>query len=117
MNFGNQLCWVSGVRDYIHVMDLAEGHVAALDNLNEGVRIYYLGTGHGASVLELVYAFEVANDVEVAYEIVDLRPGDIASSYADASKAERELGWTAMRDIVAMCHDACRFEQICEVKS
>lgn len=111
--FGNDYPTVdgTGVRDYIHVMDLAEGHVAALDNLSEGVHIYNLGTGQGTSVLELVKAFEEANDIEVPYEIVDRRPGDIASCYADASKAERELGWTAKRDIVAMCRDAWRFEK------
>jgi UDP-glucose 4-epimerase len=111
--FGNDYPTVdgTGVRDYIHVMDLAEGHVAALDNLTEGVHIYNLGTGQGTSVLELVKAFEEANDIEVPYEIVDRRPGDIASCYADASKAERELGWTAKRDIVAMCRDAWRFEK------
>lgn len=101
----------TGVRDYIHVMDLAEGHVAALGNLTEGVHIYNLGTGQGTSVLELVRGFEEANDIEVLYEIVDRRPGDIYSCYADAAKAERELGWTAKRDIVTMCRDAWRFEK------
>ncbi len=111
--FGNDYPTVdgTGVRDYIHVMDLAEGHVAALDHLTEGVHIYNLGTGKGTSVLELVKAFEEANDIEVPYEIVERRPGDIAECYADASKAERELGWTAKRDIVAMCRDAWRFEK------
>lgn len=101
----------SGVRDYIHVLDLAEGHVAALENLTEGVHVYNLGTGKGTSVLELVKAFEEANDIEVPYEIVDRRPGDIASCYADTSKAKRELGWTARRDIIAMCRDSWRFEK------
>jgi UDP-glucose 4-epimerase len=111
--FGNDYPTVdgTGVRDYIHVLDLAEGHVAALENLTEGVHVYNLGTGKGTSVLELVKAFEEANDVEVPYEIVDRRPGDIASCYADASKAKRELGWTAKRDIIAMCRDAWRFEK------
>ncbi|MFE8701743.1 UDP-glucose 4-epimerase GalE [Cytobacillus sp. FJAT-54145] len=111
--FGNDYPTVdgTGVRDYIHVVDLAEGHVAALENLTEGVHVYNLGTGKGTSVLELVKAFEEANDIEVPYEIVDRRPGDIASCYADASKAERELGWTAKRDIIAMCRDAWRFEK------
>lgn len=110
--FGNDYPTVdgTGVRDYIHVLDLAEGHVAALENLTEGVHVYNLGTGKGTSVLELVKAFEEANDIEVPYEIVDRRPGDIASCYADASKAKRELGWTAKRDIIAMCRDAWRFE-------
>ncbi|WP_282154481.1 UDP-glucose 4-epimerase GalE [Cytobacillus gottheilii] len=101
----------TGVRDYIHVLDLAEGHVAALENLTEGVHVYNLGTGKGTSVLELVKAFEEANDIEVPYEIVDRRPGDIASCFADASKAKRELGWTVKRDIIAMCRDAWRFEK------
>lgn len=101
----------TGVRDYIHVIDLAQGHVAALDNLSVGVHIYNLGTGEGTSVLELVKAFEEANDIEVPYEIVDRRPGDIALCYADASKAKREIGWTAKRDIIAMCRDAWKFEK------
>lgn len=101
----------TGVRDYIHVVDLAEGHVAALDNLTSGVHIYNLGTGEGTSVLQLVKAFEEANGIEVPYEIVDRRPGDIASCYADASKAKKELGWTAKLGIVDMCRDAWRFEE------
>ncbi|MEC1741735.1 UDP-glucose 4-epimerase GalE [Schinkia azotoformans] len=110
--FGNDYPTVdgTGVRDYIHVVDLAESHVAALDNLKAGVHIYNLGTGKGTSVLELVKAFEEANDIEIPYEIVERRPGDIASCYADASKAKRELGWTAKRDMIAMCRDAWRFE-------
>ena len=110
--FGNDYPTVdgTGVRDYIHVVDLAEGHVAALDHLTAGVHIYNLGTGQGTSVLQLVKAFEEANGIVVPYEIVDRRPGDIASCYADASKAKRELGWTAKRDIIAMCRDAWRFE-------
>ncbi|MFJ5768873.1 UDP-glucose 4-epimerase GalE [Psychrobacillus sp. NPDC093180] len=111
--FGNDYPTIdgTGIRDYIHVVDLAEGHVAALENLTEGVHIYNLGTGKGTSVLELVRAFEEANGIEVPYEIVDRRPGDIASCYADASKAKRELGWTAKRDIIAMCWDSWRFEK------
>jgi len=104
----------TGVRDYIHVMDLAEGHVVALNNLSEGVHIYNLGTGHGTSVLELVHAFIDVNGVDVPYKIVERRPGDVPECYADASKAKRELGWTAKRDIIAMCKDAWRFEQRCE---
>ncbi|MCM3386850.1 UDP-glucose 4-epimerase GalE [Ureibacillus chungkukjangi] len=111
--FGNDYPTVdgTGVRDYIHVVDLAEGHVAALEKLTEGVHVYNLGTGNGTSVLELVKAFEDANDIEVPYEIVDRRPGDIASCYADASKAKKELAWTAKRDIITMCRDAWRFER------
>lgn len=101
----------TGVRDYIHVVDLAVGHVAAIENLTEGVHIYNLGTGQGTSVLELVKAFEEANDIEVPYEIVSRRFGDIAECYADASKAERELGWTAKRNLIAMCRDSWRFEK------
>lgn len=111
--FGNDYPTIdgTGVRDYIHVMDLAEGHVAALDHLAEGVHIYNLGTGHGTSVLELVQAFEEANGINVPYEIVERRSGDIAICYADASKAEEELGWVAKRDLVEMCRDAWRFEK------
>lgn len=111
--FGNDYPTVdgTGVRDYIHVVDLAEGHVAAVEKLTPGVHIYNLGTGKGTSVLELVKAFEEANEIKVPYEIVARRPGDIAECYADASKAERELGWKAKRDIVAMCRDAWRFEK------
>ena len=111
--FGNDYPTVdgTGVRDYIHVVDLAEGHVAALENLTEGVHVYNLGTGKGTSVLELVKAFGEANDIKVPYEIVDRRPGDIASCYADASKAKRELGWIAKRDLISMCRDAWRFEK------
>jgi UDP-glucose 4-epimerase len=111
--FGNDYPTVdgTGVRDYIHVMDLAEGHVAALENLTEGVHIYNLGTGQGTSVLELVKAFEEANGIEVSYEVVDRRPGDIASCYADVSKAKQEIGWTAKRDLIAMCCDSWGFEK------
>lgn len=101
----------TGIRDYIHVLDLAEGHVAALDNLREGAHVYNLGTGKGTSVIELVKAFEKANEIQVPYEIVNRRRGDIASCYADAAKAKRELGWIAKRDIIAMCRDAWRFEK------
>lgn len=101
----------TGVRDYIHVMDLAYGHVSALTNLTEGVHVYNLGTGQGTSVLQLVKAFEQANGIAVPYEIVDRRPGDIAVCYADVSKANKELGWTAKLDIITMCRDAWRFEQ------
>jgi UDP-glucose 4-epimerase len=111
--FGNDYPTVdgTGVRDYIHVLDLADGHVAAIEKLTEGVHVYNLGTGQGTSVLQIVKAFEEANGIEVPYEIVDRRPGDIAECYADASKAERELGWTAKKGIVEMCRDAWRFEK------
>lgn len=111
--FGNDYPTVdgTGVRDYIHVVDLADAHVAALENLNGGVNIYNLGTGEGTSVLELVKAFEEANNIEVPFEIVNRRPGDIAFSYADISKAKRELGWSAKLDIISMCRDTWRFEK------
>lgn len=101
----------TGVRDYIHVMDLAEGHVAALEGLTPGKHIYNLGTGCGTSVFELVKAFEAANGVVVPYEITERRMGDIASCYADASKAKRELGWTAKRSLINMCESAWKFER------
>ncbi|MTD30762.1 UDP-glucose 4-epimerase GalE [Planomicrobium sp. YIM 101495] len=101
----------TGVRDYVHVADLADGHLAALNNLTQGVNIFNLGTGKGASVLELVKAFEKANGINIPYEITERRSGDIASCYADVSKAERELGWKAKRDVIDMCQDAWRFEK------
>ncbi|MPN58472.1 UDP-glucose 4-epimerase [bioreactor metagenome] len=91
-------------------MDLAEGHVAALDYLSEGVHIYNFGSGQGTSVLQLLKAFENTNSVKVPYEIVGRRPGDVAECFADASKAERELKWEAKRGIEAMCRDAWRFQ-------
>lgn len=100
----------TGVRDYIHVMDLAEGHVAALHHLDHGVQIYNLGTGKGTSVLQLIKAFEEANGVPIHYVVTPRRPGDIAENYADTSKAESELGWKAKRDVIDMCRDAWRFE-------
>jgi UDP-glucose 4-epimerase len=111
--FGNDYETIdgTGVRDYIHVADLAEGHVAAIEKLTEGIHIYNLGTGQGTSVLQLIHAFEEVNNIKVPYEIVGRRPGDIASCYADASKAERELGWKARRGIKEMCRDAWRFEK------
>lgn len=111
--FGNDYPTVdgTGVRDYIHVMDLAEGHVAALEKLAPGVHIYNLGTGRGTSVLQLVKAFEEANGIKIPYEIVGRRSGDIAECYADVSKAERELGWKAKRGISEMVKDAWQFER------
>ena len=99
------------VRDYIHVCDLAEGHVVALNKLTKGIHIYNLGTGQGTSILQLIKVFEDANGIKIPREIAARRPGDIAECYADASKAERELGWTAKRDLVDMCRDAWRFEK------
>ena len=111
--FGNDYPTVdgTGVRDYIHVVDLAEGHVTAIEKLTEGVCIYNLGTGQGTSVLQLVQAFEEVNNIKIPYEIVDRRSGDIAECFADASKAEREIGWKAKRGIKEMCRDAWKFEK------
>ncbi len=92
-------------------MDLAEGHVAALDRLTPGIHIYNLGTGHGTSVMQLIKAFEKVNNVTIPYEIVQRRPGDIAVCYADASKANKELGWTAKRGLLEMSRDAWLFEK------
>ena len=102
----------TGVRDYIHVVDLAVGHVLALKKLeqNPGVVTYNLGTGQGYSVLEIVKAFGVAAEKEIPYEIVDRRPGDIAACYADPAKAAKELGWTAARGIEDMCADGWRWQ-------
>ena len=102
----------TGVRDYIHVTDLAIGHLCAYKKAMgmTGVEIYNLGTGKGTSVLELVNAFISATGVNIPYSIVDARPGDVAYCYADASKAYRELGWKAERDIVKMCEDTWRWQ-------
>ncbi|NLL41909.1 MAG: UDP-glucose 4-epimerase GalE [Firmicutes bacterium] len=102
----------TGVRDYIHVVDLAEGHVAAVEQAAPGVHVYNLGTGKGTSVLELITAFEEANNLKIPYRITERRAGDIAECYADVSKAREELGWTAKRGVFEMCRDAWRFEQI-----
>ena len=102
----------TGVRDYIHVVDLARGHLAALDKLKEkpGVVTYNLGTGKGYSVLEVIKAFEKATGKEVPYEIVDRRPGDIAECWADPSKAKEELDWQAEYGIEGMCRDAWNWQ-------
>lgn len=101
----------TGVRDYIHVMDLAEGHVAALEYLKPGAHIYNLGTGKGISVLQLLQTFERVNDVSVPYEIVGRRPGDLAIIYADVRKAEKELNWKVKRSVEEMCKHAWNFEK------
>jgi UDP-glucose 4-epimerase len=103
----------TGIRDYIHVVDLAVGHIRALEKLtsNPGAAATYnLGTGRGYSVLEVVSAFEQASGKKVPYKIVERRPGDIATCYAAPSKAEKELGWTATRGIAEMCVDAWRWQ-------
>ncbi len=99
----------TGVRDYIHVVDLAKGHIKALENISKGVHTYNLGTGHGYSVLEIINAFEKVNGVKVNYQIVERRPGDIASCYADSTLAEKELHWKAEKEIDDMCRDAYNF--------
>ena len=102
----------TGVRDYIHVVDLAKGHVKALAKLEKGsgLNIYNLGTGTGYSVLDMVKSFEKANGVPVPYVIKDRRPGDIATCYADATKAKTELGWEAENGIEEMCRDSWRWQ-------
>jgi UDP-glucose 4-epimerase len=102
----------TGVRDYIHVVDLAKGHLAALDKLAEkpGLITHNLGTGQGYSVLEMAKAFEQTSGRDVPYRIVDRRPGDIAACYADPSLAEKELGWRAILGLEAMCQDAWRWQ-------
>ncbi len=103
----------TGVRDYIHVVDLAIGHVKALKKIEEnaGLKIYNLGTGHGYSVLDIVKNFEEANGVKIPYEIQGRRPGDIATCYADASLAKEELGWEAQYGIREMCEDSWRWQK------
>jgi len=103
----------TGVRDYIHVVDLADGHVKALKAIenNCGYAVYNLGTGQGYSVLDIVKAFEEANDMKVPYVIKPRRPGDIAACYSDPSKAEKELGWKAKYGIVDMCRDSWRWQK------
>jgi UDP-glucose 4-epimerase len=101
----------TGVRDYIHVVDLSLGHIKALEKISEksGVYIWNLGTGNGYSVLEVLHAYENACGKELPYKIVDRRPGDIAMCYADTSKSKEELGWVALRGIAEMCEDSWRF--------
>ena len=103
----------TGVRDYIHVVDLAKGHVKALQAIeaNCGVAVYNLGTGRGCSVLDLVHAFEQASGVTIPYVIEARRPGDVAVCYSDPSKANRELGWRAEHDIYDMCRDSWNWQK------
>ena len=103
----------TGVRDYIHVVDLALGHVKALKKIEDkaGLCLYNLGTGVGYSVLDIVKNFEEANDLTIPYVIKERRPGDIATCYADAKKAEEELGWKAQYGIREMCEDAWRWQK------
>jgi len=101
----------TGVRDFIHVVDLAKGHVKAIENMNSNVNIYNLGTGKGTSVLELVNAFIKCNNINIPYEIVERRPGDVAITFADASKAEKELGWKAELTIEDMVKNSWEYEK------
>lgn len=103
----------TGVRDYIHVVDLADGHVAALKKLESGAGVYTynLGTGTGYSVLEMIRAFSVVCGRDLPYRIAPRRPGDIAACYADPAKAEEELGWRARFDLTRMCEDSWRWQK------
>ena len=102
----------TGVRDYIHVLDLADAHIAALAHLNDTTdyRAVNVGTGSGTSVLELIDAFQAASDKQIAYEIKPRRAGDVASCYADVSRAKHELGWEAKRTIDQACEDSWRWQ-------
>jgi UDP-glucose 4-epimerase len=101
------------IRDYVHVVDVAEGHVAALDAhaADPGVHVYNLGTGKGHSVLEVIKAYEESSGKPIPYEIVGRRPGDVAATWADVSRAEARLGWRATRDLHRMCADSWRWQQ------
>lgn len=101
----------TGVRDYIHVVDLAKGHIKAIEKVlkDTGVDAYNLGTGHGYSVLEIVETFKKVNNIDVPYKIVDRRPGDIAACYADPSYAKEKLNWEAEKEIEEMCRDSFNF--------
>ena len=105
----------TGVRDFIHVLDLAAGHYAALKALErDGASVYNLGTGNGYSVLDMVHTFERVNGMKIPYQITDRRPGDIGECYADASKAFEEIGWKAERGLEEMCRSAWIFESNCK---
>ena len=110
--FGNDYDTVdgSGVRDYIHVVDLAKGHVAALKHQRTGVSVYNLGTGVGVSVLEIIKAFESASGATIPYTITERRAGDVASCYADATKAYRELNWKTKKTLHDACADSWRWQ-------
>jgi UDP-glucose 4-epimerase len=103
----------TGVRDYIHVTDLATGHLKALKKIGEnpGLKVYNLGTGKGYSVLEVVKAFEKASGIKIPFQIVERRPGDIAKCYADPSLAEKEMGWKAKFGIYEMCRDSWNWQK------
>ena len=102
----------TGIRDYIHVTDLAKGHLKALEHLeNCGLKIYNLGTGRGYSVLEVVNTFAKVTGVEIPYKIIERRTGDIAVCYCNAAKAKRELGWSAQNNLADMCRDAWNWQK------
>lgn len=103
----------TGVRDYIHVVDLADAHVRAVQKLtsNPGLVAYNLGTGEGTSVMQMIHAFEEATGIKIPYKIVARRPGDVTAAYADPSKAMRELAWTAERDLHDICRDSWNWQQ------
>lgn len=113
--FGNDYPTVdgTGIRDYIHVVDLADAHVRAVQKLTEdpGLVAYNLGTGQGTSVLQVIAAFEKATGKKIPYKIVPRRPGDVTAAYADPSKAERELAWKAENDIYDICRDGWNWQQ------
>lgn len=106
----------TGVRDYIHVVDLARGHVKALGAINKncGLDIFNLGTGHGYSVLDVINTFEKVNNIKIPYEIVARRPGDIAMCYANPQKAKDVLGWVAEYDLDDMCCDSWEYQKKCK---
>ena len=101
----------TGVRDYIHVVDLAKGHVCALEKMKQGLNVYNLGSGKGVSVLELVNTFSKVNAIKVNYKIVGRRPGDLAEYYADPSKAYEELGWKTEKTLEDICRDSWNYEK------
>ena len=102
----------TGVRDYIHVIDLARGHIKAIEHMDQpGVKVYNFGTGKGYSVLDIVHAFEKVNGIKIPYQFTARRPGDVAECYADPTKAKEELGWTAEYGLEEMCRSAWNFEK------
>jgi UDP-glucose 4-epimerase len=103
----------TGIRDYIHIIDLAKGHLKALNNVlnSNGLEAYNLGTGRGYSVLEVIKTFERTAGINIPYKVVGRRPGDVAVSYADPSKAKRELGWEAEKDLEEMCIDSWNWQK------
>lgn len=111
--FGNDYATAdgTGIRDYIHVTDLAKGHIQALEHLEQGVRVYNLGTGRGYSVLEVLRAYEEACGKSIPYRIQPRRAGDIAVCYCNAEKASRELGWTAKKTLADMCRDSWHWQR------